>query len=60
MVDRLLKLQLIEEDFIKPDFQKNDILIAINSLFCRQIKRVNEIEFINNFDTKYYWDLLYI
>ena len=60
MIDRLLKLQLIEEDFIKPDFEKNDILIAINSLFCRQIKRGNEIEFINNFDTKYYWDLLYI
>jgi 4-amino-4-deoxychorismate lyase len=33
--------------------------MAINSLSCRQINRVNDIEFITTFDPKYFWELLY-
>ena len=60
MINQLLKLKLVEEDYIVPEFQRNDILIAINSLFCKQIRQVNDIEFLEKFDPKYYWDLLYI
>ncbi len=42
-----------------PNFNKDDILIAINSLSCRQIKIVNDFEFDLDFNTKYFWEILY-
>ena len=60
MINQLLKLKFVEEDIIEPKFFEDDILIAINSLSCRQIKSVNQIKFVNNFDPKFYWDNLYI
>ena len=59
MVKKGLELKIIKEEFILPKFYKNDILIAINSLSCRQINKVNDIEFTTTFDPKYLWDLLY-
>ena len=59
MVKKGIKLKIIEEELILPKFYKDDILIAINSLSCRQINRVNDIKFLNTFDPKYFWDLLY-
>ncbi len=59
MVNKAIELKLIKEKLILPNFYKDDILIAINSLSCRQIKRINDLEFISNFDPKYFWDLLY-
>ena len=59
MVKKAIKLKIIKEEFILPKFYNDDILIAINSLSCRQINRVNDIEFITTFDPKYFWELLY-
>ncbi len=59
MRSKLLDLKLIKEAYLIPDFNKDDILIAINSLSCRQIKIVNDFEFDLDFNTKYFWDLLY-
>ena len=59
MVKKAIRLKIIKEEFILPKFYNDDILIAINSLSCRQINRVNDIEFITTFDAKYFWDLLY-
>ena len=59
MVKKGLELKIIKEEFILPKFYKNDILIAINILSCRQINKVNDIEFTTTFDPKYLWDLLY-
>ena len=59
MLKKAIELKIIKEEFILPKFYKNDILIAINSLSCRQINKVNDIEFITTFDPKYFWDLLY-
>ena len=59
MRNKLLDLKLIEEAYLIPDFNKDDILIAINSLSCRQIKIVNDFQFDLDFNTKYFWDLLY-
>ncbi len=59
MVKKAIKLNIIKEALILPIFYNNDILIAINSLSCRQINRVNDIEFITAFDPKYFWKLLY-
>ena len=56
---KLLDLKLIKEAYLIPKFHKDDILIAINSLSCRQIKRVNDFEFDLDFSTKYFWDILY-
>ena len=56
---KLLDLKLIKEANLIPNFNKNDILIAINSLSCRQIKRVNDFQFDLDFNTKYFWDFLY-
>ena len=60
MINQLLKLNIIEEDYILPSFNENDILIAMNSLSCRQINKVNNLKFKNHFDTKFFWDLIYI
>ena len=59
MRNKLLDLRLIEEAYLNPDFNKDDILIAINSLSCRQIKIVNDFQFDLDFNTKYFWDILY-
>ena len=59
MRNKLLDLRLIEEAYLIPDFNKDDILIAINSLSCRQIKIVNDFKFDLDFNTKYFWDILY-
>ena len=59
MVKKAIKLKIIKEELILPKFYNDDILIAINSLSCRQINRVNDIEFITTFDPKYFWELLY-
>ena len=59
MVKKAIKLKIIKEELILPKFYNDDILIAINSLSCRQINRVNNIEFITTFDPKYFWELLY-
>ena len=59
MRNKLLDLRLIEEAYLIPDFNKDDILIAINSLSCRQIKIVNDFQFDLDFNTKYFWDILY-
>ena len=59
MVKKAIKLNIIKEELILPKFFNDDILIAINSLSCRQINRVNDIEFITTFDPKYFWELLY-
>ena len=59
MVKKAIKLKIIKEELILPKFYNDDILIAINSLSCRQINRVNDIEFLTTFDPKYFWELLY-
>ena len=59
MVKKAIELKIIKEELILPKFYKNDILIAINSLSCRQINRVNDIEFLTTFDPKYFWELLF-
>ena len=59
MVKKAIDLKIVKEELIFPKFYKDDILIAINSLSCRQINKVNDIEFITIFDPKYFWDLLY-
>ena len=58
MRNKLLDLRLIEEAYLIPDFNKDDILIAINSLSCRQIKIVNDFQFDLDFNTKYFWNIL--
>ena len=59
MLKKAIELKIIKEKFILPEFYKDDILIAINSLSCRQINKVNDMKFKTTFDPKYFWDLLY-
>ncbi len=59
MVKKGIKLKIIKEEFILPEFDNSDILVAINSLSCRQINKVNNMKFIPIFDPMYFWDLLY-
>ena len=59
MRSKLLDLKLIKEAYLIPDFNKDDILIAINSLSCRQIKIVNDLHFELDFNTNYFWDIIY-
>ncbi len=59
MVKKAIKLNIIKEELILPKFYNDDILIAINSLSCRQINRVNDTKFMTTFDPKYFWELLY-
>ena len=59
MVSKAIELKLIKEDIIFPNFYHDDIVIAINSLSCRQINRVNDLKFSTTFDPKYFWELLY-
>jgi len=40
-------------------YQNDDIIIAINSLSCRQINLVNDLKLKHKFNPIYFWDLLY-
>ena len=59
MINKVLKLKIAKEELILPKFREDDIIIAINSLSCRQIKKVNDMKFRSDFDTNYFWELLY-
>ena len=59
MVAKALKLKIAKEELILPEFHFDDIIVAINSLSCRQINKVNDLEFKSNFDPVYFWNLLY-
>ena len=59
MVSKALKLKIAKEKLIFPEFQDDDIIIAINSLSCRQINQVNDLKLRPKFDPIYFWDLLY-
>lgn len=59
MVSKALKLKIVKEELISPEFQNDDIIIAINSLSCRQINKVNDLKLKPKFDPIYFWDLLY-
>ncbi len=59
MVEKALKLKIVKEELIYPEFQNDDILVAINSLSCRQINQVNDLKLRPKFDPIYFWDLLY-
>ena len=58
MISKLLDLNIIKEAYLIPEFYKDDILIALNSLSCRQIKKVNSLEFDSKFNTQYFWNIL--
>ena len=59
MVEKALKLKIAKEELIFPEFQEDDIIIAINSLSCRQINKVNDLKLKSSFDPIYFWELLY-
>ena len=59
MVAKALKLKIVKEELIYPEFQKDDIIVAINSLSCRQINKVNDLKLRPKFNPIYFWDLLY-
>ena len=59
MVAKALKLKIVKEELISPKFQNDDIIVAINSLSCRQINQVNDLKLKPKFDPIYFWDLLY-
>ena len=59
MVEKALKLKIAKEELIFPEFKEDDIIIAINSLSCRQINKVNDLKLRSSFDPIYFWELLY-
>jgi branched-subunit amino acid aminotransferase/4-amino-4-deoxychorismate lyase len=59
MVAKALKLNIVKEEFISPEFQEDDIIFAINSLSCRQINQVNDLKLNLKFNPIYFWDCLY-
>ena len=59
MISKALKLKIVKEELIPPKFQNDDIVIAINSLSCKQINQVNNLKLKPKFDPIYFWDLLY-
>ena len=59
MITKALKLKIVKEELISPEFQNDDIIVAINSLSCRQINQVNDLKLKPKFDPIYFWDLLY-
>ena len=59
MVEKALKLKIAKEAMIFPEFDEDDIIIAINSLSCKQIKKINNLKLISKFDPIYFWKLLY-
>ena len=60
MVNQLLKLKLAKEDNLLPIFKEDDILLAINSLSCKQIIQIDDLKLKNYFDVKSFWEMLYI
>ena len=58
MIGKLLDLKFIEEAHLLPEFTKDDTLVAINSLSCRQIIKVNDLDLISEFNPKFFWDIL--
>ena len=60
MVNQLLQLKLAKEVYLLPIFKEDDILLAINSLSCRQIKQVDKFKLTKNFDINNFWEILYI
>ena len=58
MIRKLLDLKLIEEAHLFPEFTKDDTLVAINSLSCRQIIKVNDLDLTSEFNPKFFWDIL--
>ncbi len=59
MIAKALRLEIVKEELIFPEFQDDDIILAINSLSCRQINQVNDLKLRTKFDPIYFWDLLY-
>ncbi len=59
MVEKALKLKIAKEQLIFPEFKEDDIIIAINSLSCRQINKVNDLKLRSKFNPIYFWELLY-
>ena len=59
MIEKALKLKIVKEELIFPNFEKEDIVIAINSLSCKQIIKVNDLNFKSDFNPIYFWDSLY-
>ena len=59
MVTKALKMKIAKEELIYPEFQNDDIIVAINSLSCRQINQVNNLKLRPKFDPIYFWNLLY-
>ena len=54
-----MKGNIVKEELISPEFQNDDVIVAINSLSCRQINQVNDLKLKAKFDPIYFWDLLY-
>ena len=42
MVAKALKLKIVKEELISSEFQKDDIIVAMNSLSCKLINQVND------------------
>ena len=59
MVAKALELKIVKEELITSEFQNDDIIVAINSLSCRQINKVNDLNLKSNFDPIYFWELLF-
>ena len=59
MVSKALKLKIVKEELISPEFQVDDTIVAINSLSCRQINQINDLKLSHKLDPFYFWDLLY-
>ena len=59
MINKALQLKIVEEELIFPKFMDDDIIIAMNSLSCRQINQINNLKLKKSFDPIYFWNLLY-
>jgi len=59
MISKALKLKIVKEEFIPPEFHNDDIIVAINSLSCRQINQVNDLKLKPKLDPIYFCDLVY-
>ena len=54
MVAKALKLKIVKEELVFPEFQEDDIMFAINSLSCKQINQVNDLKLRTTFDPIYF------
>ena len=59
MIKKALKLKIVKEELLFPEFKEDDIVIAINSLSCRLINRINDLKLRSDFNPIYFWKLLY-